>query len=230
MRIRFIAWVSTPREEEIEMVDLSRIIESIIQGRPDEVRALTRKALDGGEDVRRILNQGLVEGMNVVGEAFRKDELFIPEVLMSAKAMKAGMEVIQPTLAKGEIKKLGRVVLGTAKGDLHDIGKNLVGMLLEGAGFDIVDVGVDVSTDRFLQEIRRSSPDVVAISALLTTTMPAMEEAIKAMETNHLREKVKIIVGGAPVTREFANEVGADGYAPDAVLAVAEVKAILKLK
>lgn len=168
--------------------------------------------------------------MNVVGEAFRKDELFIPEVLMCAKAMQAGMEVIKPILAKGEIKKLGTVVIGTTKGDLHDIGKNLLGMLLEGAGFDIVDLGVDVSADRFLEEVKRSSPDVVGISALLTTTMPTMEDVIKAMELNHLRERVKIMVGGAPVTQEFADEIGADGYAPDAVLAVAKVKELLKLK
>jgi corrinoid protein of di/trimethylamine methyltransferase len=212
------------------MTDLSKIVESVIQGRADEVEKLTRKIVDGGGDGWKILYQGLIEGMNVVGEAFRKDELFIPEVLMSVKAMKAGLEVIKPMLAKGGIKRLGTVVIGTPKGDIHDIGKNLVGMLLEGAGFDIVDLGVDVSAHRFLDEVKRLSPDVVGISALLTTTMPSMEDVIKAIEANHLRDRVKIIVGGAPVTQEYANEIGADGYAPDAVLAVTKVKELLKLK
>jgi 5-methyltetrahydrofolate--homocysteine methyltransferase len=212
------------------MTEIDRIIESIVQGRTDEVGRLTRKAMDNGEDVQKILHHGLIGGMNVVGEAFKKDELFIPEVLMSAKAMKAGMEIIKPILTKGEINKLGTVVIGTAKGDLHDIGKNLVAMLLEGAGFDMVDLGVDVSADKFLEQVKRLSPDIVGISALLTTTMPAMREVIKVMEVSHLRDRVKIIVGGAPVTQEFADEIGADGYAPDAVLAVAKVKELLKFK
>jgi 5-methyltetrahydrofolate--homocysteine methyltransferase len=212
------------------MTDIQGIIEGISQGKVDRVETLTRKAVNEGEDVRKILYEGLIQGMNMVGEAFRKDELFIPEVLMSAKAMKAGMEVIKPLLAKGEVKKLGSVVIGTAKGDLHDIGKNLVAMLLEGAGFDVVDLGIDVSPDKFLEAVRRSSPDIIGISALLTTTMPAMGSVVRIMEENHLRDRVKILVGGAPVTQEFADEIGADGYAPDAVLAVAKVKELLKLK
>ena len=218
------------QKEEIQMTEIKGIIDGITQGKAQEVAALTKKAVDGGGDVRKILHQGLIEGMNIVGEAFRKDELFIPEVLMSAKAMKAGLEVIKPFLAKGEIKALGTVVLGTAKGDLHDIGKNLVGMLLEGAGFDIVDLGVDVPPEKFLQEVERTNAQVIGISALLTTTMPAMAQVIRALEDKNMRARVKVIIGGAPVTHEFANEIGADGYAPDAVLAVEKVKEMLRMR
>ncbi len=218
------------QKEEIQMTEIDKIIEGIIQGKAQEVATLTRKAVDVGGDVRKILYQGLIEGMNIVGEAFRKDDLFIPEVLMSAKAMKAGLEVIKPILAKGEIEALGTVVLGTAKGDLHDIGKNLVGMLLEGAGFNIVDLGVDVPPEKFLQEVERANAQVLAISALLTTTMPAMAQVIRVLEERNMRTRVKVIIGGAPVTHEYAREIGADGYAPDAVLAVERVKEMLQIR
>lgn len=209
------------------MVDLKEIAENIIQGKAPQVKELVQKGVDEGQDVAKILNEGLLGGMSVVGDKFKKDEFFIPEVLIAARAMKAGMEVIRPLLAEKDIKGAGTIVLGTARGDLHDIGKNLVGMMLEGAGFEVVDLGVDVSAEKCIETAKEKNADIIGVSALLTTTMPAMKEVIKALNNSKLKGKVKVMIGGAPVTQSYADEVGADGYAPNAASAVDKAKELL---
>jgi methylmalonyl-CoA mutase cobalamin-binding domain/chain len=165
--------------------------------------------------------------MAVVGEKFKNNEFYIPEVLVAARAMNAAMAIVKPLIVGDQLKPLGKVVIGTVRGDLHDIGKNLVMMMLEGAGFEIVDLGVDVAPEKFVEAAKANSADVVAMSALLTTTMPAMKDTIAALEENGLRDKVKVIIGGAPVTQSYADSIGADGYAPDAASAVDKVKELL---
>jgi len=211
------------------MVDLKKLKENVISGKADEVKELTQKALDEGQDVEKVLNSALIAGMDVVGEKFKKNEFYVPEMLIAARAMKAGMEVLRPVLADKDIKGSGKVVLGTAQGDLHDIGKNLVGMMLEGAGFEIIDLGTDVPSEKFVKAVKENDAQLVGISALLTTTMLSMKDVIKAMEEAELREKVKIMIGGAPITQSYADEIGADGYAPDAASAVDKAKEILKI-
>mgnify|MGYP001103103891 CR=1 FL=1 len=211
------------------MVDLKKLKENVISGKADEVKELTQKALDEGQDVEKVLNSALIAGMDVVGEKFKKNEFYVPEMLIAARAMKAGMEVLRPVLADKDIKGSGKVVLGTAQGDLHDIGKNLVGMMLEGAGFEIIDLGTDVPSEKFVKTVKENDAQLVGISALLTTTMLSMKDVIKAMEEAELREKVKIMIGGAPITQSYADEIGADGYAPDAASAVDKAKEILKI-
>jgi len=193
------------------MVDLKKLKENVISGKADEVKELTQKALDEGQDVEKVLNSALIAGMDVVGEKFKKNEFYVPEMLIAARAMKAGMEVLRPVLADKDIKGSGKVVLGTAQGDLHDIGKNLVGMMLEGAGFEIIDLGTDVPSEKFVKAVKENDAQLVGISALLTTTMLSMKDVIKAMEEAELREKVKIMIGGAPITQSYADEIGADG-------------------
>ena len=199
---------------------LQQIQKDLYSGEIDEVRAATQKALDGGMSAPEILSGGLIAGMDEVGKDFKAGDLFIPEVLLSAKAMHAGLDVLRPLLAESGAPALGKVVLGTAQGDLHDIGKNLVGMMLEGAGFEIVDLGTDVSPDEFVEAVRTEGAEMLGMSALLTTTMPAMEATVEALTEAGLRDKVKVLVGGAPVTAGFAREIGADAYAPDAASAV----------
>jgi len=167
-----------------------------------------------------VLKGGLLAGMDQVGVDFRDGELFVPEVLVAARAMHAGMDVLRPLLAEGDVPLAGKVVVGTVEGDLHDIGKNLVAMMLEGGGFEIVDLGADISPDKFIEAVKMEQPQLIGLSALLTTTMPAMKRTIDALVEAGLREQVKVMVGGAPVTRAFADEIGADGYAPDAASAV----------
>jgi 5-methyltetrahydrofolate--homocysteine methyltransferase len=167
-----------------------------------------------------VLKGGLLTGMDQVGVDFRAGELFVPEVLIAARAMHAGMDLLRPLLAEGEVPSSGKVVLGTVKGDLHDIGKNLVGMMLEGGGFEIVDLGTDVPPEKFAEAVRTEQPALVGMSALLTTTMPSMKDTIEALEDTGVREQVRVMIGGAPVTRAFSDEIGADGYAPDAASAV----------
>jgi 5-methyltetrahydrofolate--homocysteine methyltransferase len=210
------------------MVDLTKMRENLIYGKADEVKNMVQKAIDEGQDIEKILNEGLISGMDVVGDKFQKNEFYVPEMLIAARAMKAGMEVLRPLLVKSGVKTLGTVVLGTARGDLHDIGKNLVGMMLEGAGFEIVDLGVDVSPEKFVQTVKEKKAQIVGISALLTTTMPGMEDVIKALEEEGIRDKVKVMIGGAPVTQSYADEIGADDYAPDAASAVDKAKELLK--
>lgn len=209
------------------MADLKKIAEILIQGKAPQVKKLVQEAVDEGEEVEKILNEGLLAGMSVVGERFKKNEIYVPEVLISARAMKEGMQIIRPLLAEKNIKGAGTVILGTVKGDLHDIGKNLVGMMLEGAGFDVVDLGVDVTPERFAQEVKGKDAQIVGLSALLTTTMPAMKQIIAALTNQRIRGRVKIMIGGAPVTQDYADEIEADGYAPDAASAVDKAKELI---
>lgn len=206
---------------------IQKISEELQKGNVKEVPRLTREALDAGISPAKILKEGLIAGMDVVGERFRKDELFIPEVLVAARAMHGGMDLLRPKLAEAEVKLTGKMVLGTVKGDLHDIGKNLVGMMMEGAGFQVIDLGIDIPSEKFIEAVRAHQADLVGLSALLTTTMPMMKQVIQSFVTAGLREKVKVMVGGAPVTEKFAREIGADGYAPDAASAVQVAKSLI---
>lgn len=203
---------------------------ALYNGEAEKVAELTRKALDEGIPPEEILNKGLIAGMDKVGKDFRDGILFVPEVLVAAYAMKAGMEILRPLLAETGASGLGTFVIGTVKGDLHDIGKNMVAMMMEGAGFKVVDLGVDTPTEKFVEAVKSHNPHILGMSALLTTTMVEMRKVIKALEEAGLREKVKVMVGGAPVTQEFAEEIGADGYAPKASLAVEKAKALLGIK
>jgi len=209
------------------MADLKEITENLIKGKAPQVKELVKKALDEGVGVEKILNEALVAGMDVVGKKFQANEFYIPEMLIAARAMKAGMEVIKPILIQEDIKSQGTVVLGTVKGDLHDIGKNLVGMMLEGAGFEVIDMGVDVAPEVFIQTAKEKKAHLIGVSALLTTTMVGMKDVIKALKEAGLDGKVKVMIGGAPLTREYADEIEADGYAPDAASAVDEAKKLL---
>jgi len=211
----------------INMDVLQKIAEELIKGNYPEMPKLVQQALDAKIPPSRILNEGLVAGMDVVGEKFRRDEFFMPEVLIAARAMQAGMDILRPKLVETGVKLAGKVVLGTVKGDLHDIGKNLVGMMLEGSGFQVVDLGIDIPPEKFVDAVRTNQPDVLGLSALLTTTMPKMKETIESLIEAGVRNKVKIMVGGAPVTEKFAKDIGADGYAPDAATAVEKVRELV---
>jgi len=210
-------------------MDLKQIADNLIKGKAPEVKQLVQKAIDEGVDVEKVLNEGLVAGMSVVGAKFKANEFYVPEVLIAARAMKAGMGILRPILADKNIKGVGTVVLGTVRGDLHDIGKNLVAMMLEGAGFEIIDLGVDVSPEKFIETAKEKKADLVGLSALLTTTMPSMKDVVKAVGDSGLKDKVKVMIGGAPLTQSYADEIGADGYAPDAASAVDEAKQLLGL-
>jgi 5-methyltetrahydrofolate--homocysteine methyltransferase len=199
---------------------LKQLADKLYVGDRDAVAELTRKALDDGLLPGEVLNDGLVAGMDRVGVDFRDGVLFVPEVLIAARAMHAAMDILRPLLAEGDVPAAGRVVLGTVAGDLHDIGKNLVGMMLEGGGFEIIDLGVDQSPEKVVEMVRTEKPDLVGLSALLTTTMPAMQRTIEVLKEAGLRESVRVMIGGAPVTQSYADEIGADGYAPDAASAV----------
>lgn len=206
---------------------IQRISGELQRGNYSEVSRLVQEALKEGIAPERILREGLITGMEVVGERFRKEELFIPEVLVAAKAMHAGMEVLRSVLVETGVKPIAKMVLGTVKGDLHDIGKNLVGMMMEGAGIEVIDLGIDVSSERFVEAVKSSQAELLGLSALLTTTMPRMKEVIQSLIAANVRDRVKVVVGGAPVTDKFAKEIGADGYAPDAASAVELVKSLL---
>jgi 5-methyltetrahydrofolate--homocysteine methyltransferase len=196
----------------------------IREGKMDEVKKITQEALDAGEPAEVILKEGFIQAMNRIGELFKNDEIYIPEVLIAARAMRVGMAVLKPLLFQCTGVMAGNVVIGTVKGDLHDIGKNLVAMMLEGGGFEVIDLGIDVSADQFVKAIQNRQPHVVGMSALLTTTMTQMKYTIQAIKEAGFKDRVKTIVGGAPVTKTFAREIGADGYAPDAASAVEVVK------
>lgn len=211
------------------MFEYNEMATALINGKASLVKELTQKALDSGETPQDVLNNGLVAGMNVVGVKFKNDEFYVPEVLIAARAMKAAMEVLRPKLAETGIEPIAKGAIGTVKGDLHDIGKNLVAMMLEGAGFEILDLGEDVSPERFVKAVKESGAKLILLSALLTTTMPAMKDVIKAMEDAGVRDQVTIMVGGAPVTQNYANEIGADGYSLDASDAVHKAKELLKI-
>jgi len=209
---------------------MNQLAEALYNGEAEKVAELTRKALEQGFSPEEILNKGLIAGMDRVGKDFRDGVLFVPEVLIAAYAMKAGMQVLRPLLAESAISGLGTFVIGTVKGDLHDIGKNLVAMMMEGAGFKVVDLGVDTPPEKFIEAIKNHNPQILGMSALLTTTMVEMKRVIEALREAGLREKVKVMVGGAPVTQEYADEIGADGYAPNASLAVEKAKELLGLR
>jgi len=206
---------------------LQKISEELQRGNYDEMPQFIQQALDAGVPAPRILKEGLVLGMSIVGEQFQNDEIFLPDVLISAKAMQAGMTILRPRLAEAGVKLSGKIVMGTVKGDIHDIGKNLVAMLLEGAGYQVIDLGIDVSPEKFVEAIKSNKADLVGLSALLTITMPLMKEVIESLVESGVRKSVKVVVGGAPVTEQFAQEIGADGYAPDAHTAVQKVRELI---
>ena len=206
------------------MSTLEQISEFLQQGRAKNVQELVGQALTEGATPADILNQGLLAGMAVIGAKFKANEVYVPDVLIASRAMNAGMELLKPHLVSSDIKPVGKVLLGTVEGDLHDIGKNLVKIMLQGTGFDVVDLGVDVSADKFVAKIREEHPRFVAMSALLTTTMTNMEKVVKAIEKEGLRDQVIIMVGGAPLTANFAQSIGADIYAPDAASAADAAK------
>ena len=223
------------------MFDLQAIADNIIKGRADSsstmpadmkgqpgVKELVQAAIDEGVEIEKILNEGLIAGMAVVGKKFRNNEFYVPEVLIAARAMHKGMDIIQPLLEGAGVEPLARVAIGTVKGDLHDIGKNLVSMMLKGAGFQVEDLGIDVPSEKFVQ-IAREGYQVICLSALLTTTMPAMKVVIEDLHKEGFKGKVGILIGGAPVTQNYADEIGADGYAPDASSAVDKAKELLGL-
>ena len=211
------------------MSDLGEITQSLVQGRAQPVADLTQKLLDAGVAPQAILNEGLIAGMAVVGERMRSGEMYLPEVLQSASAMQTSLKILKPHLVKEGAKPLGKILLGTVKGDMHDIGKNLVGIMLQGAGFEIVDLGLNVLPEKFVEGINVHHPAVVGMSAMLTTTMLNMRTVLAALQAAGLRSEVKVIIGGAPASQRFADEIGADGYARDAVLAVHKVKELLGL-
>ena len=196
-----------------------QIQEAVLGGDVGKIGGLAEALVAAGEDPLSIIDDGLIAGMNIVGRKFKEGDMFVPEVMMSANAMNAGVDILRPLVKGGVIKSAGVIVIGTVQGDLHDIGKNLLSMILRSAGFEVVDLGVDIAPDKFIEAINQHNPNIVGMSALLTTTMPAMKETIDAIADNGLRDKVKIIIGGAPVTAEFAKQIGADGYGDDAIAA-----------
>ncbi len=207
------------------MADLKALADAIIKGDQNTAVEITKAALDEGTAAKSVLEEGLIAGMDVVGERFKKNEVYIPEVLIAARAMKSSMEILEPELVKAGVKPIGKLIIGTAQGDLHDIGKNLVAMMLKGAGFEVIDLGVDISPDKFVEQARDTDTQLVGISALLTTTMPSMEKTIKTLKEAGI--SVKVIIGGAPVTQGYADKIGADGYAADAASAVDVAKSLV---
>jgi len=213
---------------EAKMELLNELAANIIKGQKDKVEQLTNQALSAGLTPKEVL-AGLISGMDTVGVKFKNNEFYVPEVLIAARAMKAAMAILKPKLAETGVEPIGRVVLGTVKGDLHDIGKNLVSMMMEGAGFEVIDLGVDVTPEKFVNAAKENRANAIGMSALLTTTMLNMKQTIEAVTNEQLHEQVKVLIGGAPVTQAYADEIGADGYAPDAASAVSEMKRLLNL-
>ncbi|TGE35041.1 cobalamin-binding protein [Desulfosporosinus fructosivorans] len=209
------------------MASYADLAQSVIEGQRDQVKDQVTSLIAAGNSPLEIVNEGLIAGMNVVGVRFKAGDMYVPEVLMAAKSMSGGLEIVRPLIAEADQKSKGKILLGTVKGDLHDIGKNLVGMLIESGGLEVINMGVDVSAEDFIDAIIEHEPDILALSALLTTTMPAMQDIIELLEEEELRDKVKVIIGGAPVSREYADTIGADGYAPDAGSAVELCKKLL---
>lgn len=210
------------------MLDTKLMVERLIAGDEAGLLELVKETLDQGVAANEILNKGLIAGMDIVGDKMENEELFIPEVLMAAKAMNACVEMLKPLLGEQETVARAQVVIGTVKGDLHDIGKNLVAMMLQGGGMEVHNLGVDVAPDQFVAEVKNKNANVLCLSALLTTTMPMMQQTIEAIVEAGLRDRVKIMVGGAPVTRNFADTIGADGFAPDAGAAVKVAKTLIQ--
>ncbi|HCE78682.1 MAG: corrinoid protein [Lachnospiraceae bacterium] len=210
------------------MSKIDEVAELVEKGRAKKVGAAVQEALDAGCDPNEILQKGMIDAMGVVGEKFKNNEIFVPEMLVAAKAMKMGVEVLKPHLASGATGALGKVIIATVAGDLHDIGKNLVAMMIESAGFTVIDLGVDVPIDKIIEAVNEN-PDVkiVALSALLTTTMPSLRDTVAALNGAPFRKNIKVMVGGAPITQEFADEIGADGYSEDAASAAVLAKKLV---
>ncbi|UCE50172.1 MAG: corrinoid protein [Phycisphaerales bacterium] len=207
------------------MADLKALADAVIRGDQNTAVEITKAALAEGMAAKSVLDDGLIAGMDVIGARFKKNEVYIPEVLIAARAMKMAMEFLEPELAKAGVEPVGKFLIGTVQGDLHDIGKNLVAMMLKGAGFEVIDLGVDVDPEKFVEQVKATNVNVVGMSALLTTTMPGMEKTLKALRDAGV--PAKIIIGGAPVTQDYAERIGADGYAADAASAVDVAKSLV---
>ena len=207
------------------MADLKALADAIIKGDQNTAVAITKAALSEGMAAKDILDNGLIAGMDVVGYRFKRNEVYIPEVLISARAMKSATEILEPELAKAGVEPIGKFMIGTVAGDLHDIGKNLVSMMLKGAGFNVIDLGVDITPEVFVEKAKATGAPLIGMSSLLTTTMPALDKTLKAMRAAGIT--AKIMIGGAPVTQGYADKIGADGYAPDAASAVDVAKSLL---
>jgi 5-methyltetrahydrofolate--homocysteine methyltransferase len=207
------------------MANLKLLADAIIKGDQNTAVQITKTAIQERTAAEKILNEGLIAGMDVIGTRFKNNQVYIPEVLIAARAMKMAMQILEPELVKAGVKPIGKLVIGTVQGDLHDLGKNLVAMMLKGAGFDVIDLGVDVTSDKFIQQAKAAGANLIGMSALLTTTMPAMEKTIQAIKKSNL--STKVMIGGAPVTQGYADKIGADGYAPDAASAVDLAKRLI---
>jgi 5-methyltetrahydrofolate--homocysteine methyltransferase len=210
------------------MVDLADLSQVIQEGDSDKVVELVQKALEDKIEPMEIVNKGLLPPMDVIGEKFEREEIFLPELVISAQAMKVGMDILRPILTKAGQKPRAKIVIGTVEGDMHDIGKNLVGMILQGAGFEVIDLGTDVQSKKFIHALKENDVPLLGLSALLTTTMIEMKTVIDDLVKEGMREKVKVIIGGAPTSQEFASEIGADGYAPDAISAKDKINELLE--
>lgn len=206
---------------------LEKMCEALMRGRAPEVKELVEQALAEKLEPGKILTEGLLKGMGIIGEKFKKNEVYVPEVLIAARAMNAGMTILKPELVAAGVEPVGTAVIGTVKGDLHDIGKNLVGMMLEGAGFRVIDAGIDVAPEKFIELARENNASVIGVSALLTTTMTNMKLVVEAVKASDIAESTKVIIGGAPVTQAFCEEIGAAGYAPDAASAADLAKSMV---
>jgi 5-methyltetrahydrofolate--homocysteine methyltransferase len=209
------------------MAELKELQSALERGDAPAVEKLTQAAIDEGVAAKEILDNALIAGMAVVGERFKNNEIYVPEVLIAARAMTAGMKTLEPLLVEAGVKPVGTIAMGTVRGDLHDIGKNLVAMMMRGNGFKVVDLGIDVTPEQFIETAKKQDVDIIGMSALLTTTMPSMKATIEGLQKEGLLGKVKVMIGGAPVTQRYADEIGADGYAPDAGSAVDKAKALL---
>jgi 5-methyltetrahydrofolate--homocysteine methyltransferase len=209
----------------MEMADLKALADAIIKGDQNASVEITKAALEEGTAAESVLNDGLIAGMDVIGARFKKNEVYIPEVLIAARAMKMAMEILEPELAKAGVKPRGKFLIGTVQGDLHDIGKNLVAMMLKGAGFEVIDIGVDAGSEKFVEQAKATDAELIGMSALLTTTMPSIEKTLKALKDAGV--SAKILIGGAPVTQGYAEKIGADGYSPDAASAVDLAKSLV---
>jgi len=209
---------------------LDKIKEVIIAGKHQEIEGLVRAAIEDKADLDQIINDGMIAAMDVVGQRFAENQIYIPEMLVSAVTMKKGLEIIQPLLKSDKTESRGKIIMGTVKGDIHDIGKNLVIMMLQGAGFDVIDLGVDISTEELTQKVDEIKPDILGLSALLTTTMPEIKNVIETLKDKGLRNDVKVIIGGAPLNVAFAEKVGADGYGKDAAEAVVLARSLIAVK
>ena len=207
------------------MADMKALSEAVISGNQAKALEITKAAISEGVSPETILNEGLIGGMNIIGVRFKNNEVYIPEVLIAARAMKTAMEVLEPKLVEAGVEPIGKALIGTVQGDLHDIGKNLVIMMLKGAGFDVIDLGVDVSAVKFVEKAKETKAKIIGMSALLTTTMPSMEKVVKAL--NEAGLAIKVMIGGAPITQAYADKIGADGYAPDAASAVDLAKSLI---